>query len=158
MDSAARAAQALRAADERLAEAVAERLAQYEPLRASRAQIAVAVKGRVVHLSGMVRSATQPHEAARIARTVAGVSEVHVEGLRTDAHLAVDVATALAQDPELARATLRVQVALGAVTLRGAVGQARLLDRAVARAAAVAGVRAVRNEVVLGREAPAIPA
>lgn len=138
-----------RAADERLAEAVAERLAEYEPLRDSGAQITVAVQDGVVHLRGLLRSATQPFEAARAAASIPGVREVRAEGLRTDEQTAIDVGAALARDPDLARAVLRVQVALGVVTLRGSLNDVRLVERALTRCRAVPGVRGVRSEVAV---------
>jgi osmotically-inducible protein OsmY len=139
--------------DERLADEVRERLEGYEPLRASGARITVSVERGVVYLRGLVRSATQPAEAARVARQVRGVRTVHVDGLRTDEQIAVDVAAALARDPELARVVLRVQVALGLVVLRGAVDDAHLVDRAIAVCRAVPGVERVRSEIVV-RTAP----
>lgn len=135
--------------DERLAEAVVEALEGYEPLRASGARLTVNVEQGIVHLRGVVRSATQPFEAARVAARVPGVRAVRTDGLRTDEQMAIDVAAALAHDPEVARALLRVQVALGVVVLRGTVADPRIVERAVAYCLDVPGVQRVRSEVVV---------
>ncbi|MBI4506987.1 MAG: BON domain-containing protein [Chloroflexi bacterium] len=154
MSADARELRHARADDERLAEAVAERLEAYEPLRASGARIAVSVEQSVVHLRGLVRGATQPAEAARVAAGVPGVRAVQTGGLRTDEQIAVDVAAALAQDPETARALLRVQVALGVVLLRGGVADPHVVERAVACCMDVPGVQRVRSEAQVVRAAP----
>lgn len=135
--------------EERLVEEVRERLDTYEPLRASGARIAVTVEQGVVHLRGHVRSATHPAEAARIVLPVPGVRAVDVSGLRTDEQTAIDVATALARDREIARASLRVRAALGLVVLRGVVDNEHIVERAIAVCRTVPGVERIRSEIVV---------
>jgi osmotically-inducible protein OsmY len=111
-------------------------------------QVAVAVKDAVATLTGSVGSWAESQLAARIAKGVKGLKEIH-NGLtinylntRTDAELAADVKANLQWDIWLNGEPIKAEVKDGRVTLDGTVGSALGKLRAVDDAW-VTGVKAV---------------
>ncbi len=119
--------------------------------RRPRSRRRAAGRGRVVpRLAGAVCLALGLGGAA-IPEAFAGAQDA-----ARDAQLAVRVKTALVNDVDLGTMPIDVAVRGGAVTLRGVVGSAADVDRAVALARGVDGVASVRAEldVVAGGPPP----
>jgi osmotically-inducible protein OsmY len=129
---------------------------EYEPLRASHAEIFIDVAGRQVQLRGRVRTQPQKIIAEMLVRRMSDVSDVE-NGLVADPEAVRAVADALAQDERTAPYVIRVDSRHGIVTLRGEVPSAGVGDAAVEIAARVPLVNSVRSYLAVGGETrPAI--
>jgi osmotically-inducible protein OsmY len=129
---------------------------EYEPLRASHAEIFIDVAGRQVQLRGRVRTQPQKIIAEMLVRRMSDVSDVE-NGLVADPEAVRAVADALAQDERTAPYVIRVDSRHGIVTLRGEVPSAGVGDSAVEIAARVPLVNSVRSYLAVGGETrPAI--
>jgi osmotically-inducible protein OsmY len=128
----------------------------YEPLRASHAEIFIDVAGDQVRLRGRVRSLPQKLIASGIVARMPEVGGV-VNELIADPEIVRAVADALAQDERTAAYVLRVDARHGVVTLRGEVPSQAVQDAAMAIAASVPTVATVRNLTDIGGDArPAV--
>jgi osmotically-inducible protein OsmY len=116
--------------------------------RSFRIGVRVAVRDGVVELSGHVRTATDARLFAERAGMVPGVLAVR-DRLADDEALISQVAQALTADPDARRAVLRVDSRHGEVSLVGELPSEEAWQTAGALAAAVPGVRAVRNHVTV---------
>ncbi len=116
--------------------------------RLFRRAIRVTVQDGVVTLEGATRA---PATSRRLERAVAAVpGVVAVENhLHDDETLTHRVAAALAQDPAIRRAHLRVASRLGEVSLAGTLPSAAESETATELAAAVAGVARVHNGIMV---------
>jgi osmotically-inducible protein OsmY len=131
----------------------------YEPLRASHAEIFIDVEGNQVRLRGRVRTQPQKLIASGIVARMPEVGEV-VNELIADPDVVRAVADALAQDERTAAYVLRVDARHGVVTLRGEVPSQAVQDAAMAIASEVPLVATVRNLTTIGgdpRPAVALP-
>jgi len=124
----------------------------YEPLRASHAEIFIDVDGDQVRLRGRVRSLPQKLIASGIVARMPEVGGV-VNELIADPEIVRAVADALAQDERTAAYVLRVDARHGVVTLRGEVPSQAVQDAAMAIAASVPTVATVRNLTDIGGDA-----
>jgi osmotically-inducible protein OsmY len=134
--------------DRRLFFKVRNVLWDYEPLRASGAQLAIDVQHQIVQVNGRVRSVAQKQLVDALVRRVDGVRGVE-NGIVADPEIARDVALALARDPELAAHVIQVVSQLGEVTLIGAVPNDRLEQRAVEIAAGLGIVHSVQSGLAI---------
>jgi osmotically-inducible protein OsmY len=132
--------------DEELRSDVAEAISQVEILRPFRLAIHVDVHRGLVELTGHVRTEVQRRAAEDAARSVAGVRAVR-DRLVDDETLQLEVAQALAEDPVVRQAQLKVYCALGEVTLVGQLPSAAALRTAIELAGAVPGVRELRLDL-----------
>jgi osmotically-inducible protein OsmY len=123
----------------------------YEPLRASHAEIFIDVQGNQVRLRGRVRTQPQKLIASGIVARMPEVGEV-VNELISDPEVVRAVADALAQDERTAAYVLRVDARHGVVTLRGEVASQAVQDAAMAIASSVPLVATVRNQTTIGGE------
>jgi osmotically-inducible protein OsmY len=123
----------------------------YEPLRASHAEIFIDVEGEQVLLRGRVRTLPQKLIASGIVARMPEVSEV-VNELIADPDVVRAVADALSQDERTAAYVLRVDSRHGVVTLRGEVPSQEVQDAAMAIASGVPTVATVRNVTTIGGE------
>lgn len=126
----------------------------YEPLRASHAQILIEVQGRMLRLSGRVRTLAQKVLAEAYVKRLPGVSAVTNE-LIADAEVIRSVADALARDPRIAPYVLRVSAHHGAALLEGDVPDDATRRAAVEVAATAPLASSVRERLTLG--APSLP-
>ena len=92
----------------------------YEPLRASHAEIFIDVEDEYVRLRGRVRTLPQKIIAGALVRRMPDVAEVTNE-LIADPEIVRAVADALAQDERTAPYAVRVDARHGIVILRGEV-------------------------------------
>jgi osmotically-inducible protein OsmY len=128
----------------------------YEPLRASHAEIFIDVDGDQVRLRGRVRSLPQKLIASGIVARMPEVGGV-VNELIADPEIVRAVADALAEDERTAAYVLRVDARHGVVTLRGEVPSQTVQDAAMAIASDVPTVATVRNLTTIGGDArPAV--
>ena len=121
----------------------------YEPLRASHAEIFIDVRGSTVRLRGRVRTLPQKLIAAVMVERLADVSSVSNE-LIADPDVVRAVADALAQDARTAPYVIRVDSRHGIVTLRGEVPSEAVQQAALDIAATVPLVTSVRNQMAIG--------
>jgi osmotically-inducible protein OsmY len=135
--------------DRRLFFKVRNALWDYEPLRASGAQLAVDVENQVVYVSGRVRSWAQKQLIEALLFRVEGVRAVHNQ-IVADPEIARDVALALAQDSDLASQAIQVISQLGEVTLLGTVPNDALARRAIEIAASLGVVHSVDSALAIG--------
>jgi osmotically-inducible protein OsmY len=126
----------------------------YEPLRASHAEIFIDVAGRNVHLRGRVRTMPQKIIAEMLVRRMSDVDGVS-NALIADPEVIRGVADALAQDSRTAPYVIRVDARHGIVTLRGEVPNQQVLDASSEIAAQVPLVASVRNQLTIGGEVQA---
>ena len=123
-------------------------------------QINVDTNQGVVQLNGFVDSADGKQAAARVARSVDGVTRVDnnlevKEGERTlgaavdDAKIATQVKTALAADSNTKAYQIKVDVNQGVVALGGFVDTEESKNNASRVARSVEGVKSVENNLVL---------
>jgi osmotically-inducible protein OsmY len=153
----------VRAPDRKLAQAekkiysrVRRVLWDYEPLRASHAEIFIDVDGQSVRLRGRVRSLPQKLIAEMLLERMADVGGVTNE-LIADPDVVRAVADALAQDERTAAYVLRVDSRHGLVILRGAVPSEAVQQAAIDIASGVPIVNSVRNQLTIGGQTlPAI--
>jgi len=128
----------------------------YEPLRASHAEIFIDVDGDHVRLRGRARTLPQKLIASMLVERMTDVGSVSNE-LIADPDVVRAVADALAQDERTAAYVIRVDARHGVVTLRGAVASETVQAAALQIAAAVPIVNSVRNQLTIGGEArPAV--
>jgi hypothetical protein len=123
----------------------------YEPLRASHAEIFIDVDGDAVTLRGRVRTMPQKLIAEVLVRRMTEVASVSNE-LISDPEVVRAVADALAQDERTAPYVIRVDSRHGIVVLRGEVPNEAVQQAALEIALAVPLVTSVRNQVTLGGE------
>jgi osmotically-inducible protein OsmY len=123
----------------------------YEPLRASHAEISIDVNGRTIHLQGRVRTLPQKIIAEALLRRLSEVDTVSNE-LVADPEVQRAVADALAQDERTAPYVLRVEVRHGIVYLRGEVPSDSVEQAAVEVASSVPLVASVRSALTAGGE------
>lgn len=147
--------------DSTIAANVKAALVQDPTTRAS--NISVNTMHGVVELTGFVDTPDQRHEAARVARNVAGVRSVddqlHVNGpygspavvgsAMSDDAISARVQSALASDPAMQGTQVKVSTDRGVVQLAGFVGSNAMRDEAGNVAGSVQGVRQVDNDLRL---------
>jgi osmotically-inducible protein OsmY len=121
----------------------------YEPLRASHAEIFIHVEGPAVRLRGRVRTLPQKIIAEALVRRLTDVGSVLNE-LVADPEVVRAVADALAEDERTAPYVLRVDSRHGIVSLRGEAPTQAVQEAAVAIAAQVTLVNSVRNQLTVG--------
>jgi osmotically-inducible protein OsmY len=142
--------------ERRLYSRVRRMLWDYEPLRASHAEIFIDIEGAAVRLRGRVRTLPQKLIAAMLVGRTPEVESVSNE-LIADPEVVRAVADALAQDDRTAPYVIRVDARHGIVTLRGEVPSTAVQQAAIDVAASVALVGSVRNQMAVGgQEHPAI--
>jgi hypothetical protein len=128
----------------------------YEPLRASHAEIIIEVEGDQVRLGGRVRTLPQKIIAEALVARMSEVGSVLNE-LVADPEVVRAVADALAQDERTAPYVIRVDARHGIVTLRGEIPSEAVQQAALDLAARVPLVSTVRNQLLIsGEERPAI--
>ncbi|MGI9145721.1 MAG: BON domain-containing protein [Chloroflexota bacterium] len=128
----------------------------YEPLRASHAEIAIDVEGQSVRLRGRVRTLPQKLIAGVLLGRMRDVRTV-VNDLIADPDVVRAVADALAEDDRTAAYVLRVDARHGLVFLRGEVPSPAVQQAAIEVASSVPLVNSVRNQLTVGGEArPAV--
>jgi osmotically-inducible protein OsmY len=137
-------------ADRRLFFKVRNALWDYEPLRASGAQLTVDVAARIVQVSGRVRSVAQKQLIDALVGRVDGVRGVE-NRLVADPEIARDVALALARDTDLAPHVIQVISQLGEVTLYGTVPSETLRERAITIAAGLGVVHSVESGLAIAQ-------
>ena len=149
----------VRAPDRKLAQAekkvysrVRRVLWDYEPLRASHAEIDIHVASGIVRLRGRVRTLPQKLIAKVLVERMTDVGEVTNE-LVADPEVVRAVADALAQDERTAAYVIRVDSRHGVVVLRGEVPSDAVLQAAIEIAAMVPLVSSVRNALAVGGDA-----
>jgi osmotically-inducible protein OsmY len=121
----------------------------YEPLRASHAEIFIDVEGSEVRLRGRVRTLPQKLIATVLVERLPEVNSV-VNLLIADPEVVRAVADALAQDERTAPYVIRVDARHGVVTLRAEVPSDAVQSAAVAIASNVPLVATVRNQLTIG--------
>ena len=123
----------------------------YEPLRASHAEIFIDVDGSTVRLRGRVRTLPQKLIADVLVRRMDEVASVTNE-LIADPEVVRAVADALAQDERTAPYVIRVDSRHGIVTLRGEVPTDAVQQTASDLASGIPIVQSVRNQLIIGGE------
>jgi osmotically-inducible protein OsmY len=141
----------LQQAEKKLYSRVRRVLWDYEPLRASHAEISIDVEGQHVRLRGRVRSLPQKLIAAVLLERLADVGTVTNE-LIADPEVVRAVADALAQDERTAAYVLRVDSRHGLAILRGEVPSEAVQQAAIDIAASLPVVHSVRNQLTIGGE------
>ena len=142
--------------EKRLYTRVRRVLWDYEPLRASHAEIFIDVADQAVRLRGRVRTLPQKILAEVLTRRLGEVASVTNE-LIADPEVVRAVADALAQDERTAPYVIRVEARHGIVTLRGEVPSEAVQQAAIDVASRVGLVGTVRNQLVVsGQVRPAI--
>jgi osmotically-inducible protein OsmY len=121
----------------------------YEPLRASHAEIFIDVDGQSVRLRGRVRTLPQKLIARVLVERMTDVDVVENE-LIADPEVVRAVADALAQDSRTAAYVVRVESRHGIVVLRGEVPNEAVQQAAIDIAASVPLVSSVRNQLSIG--------
>src|SRR5438270_4568863 len=121
----------------------------YEPLRASHAEIFIDVVGDDVRLRGRVRTLPQKLIASVLVERMAEVGSLTNE-LIADPDVVRAVADALAQDERTAAYVIRVDSRHGVVSLRGEVASEAIQEAALSVASVVPTVAAVRNYLSVG--------
>lgn len=121
----------------------------YEPLRASHAEIFIDVEGEHVRLRGRVRTLPQKLIASVLVERMAGVRSVTNE-LIADPEVVRAVADALAQDERTAAYVIRVDSRHGVVSLRGEVASDAVRQAALQITARVPTLNAVRDQMTIG--------
>jgi osmotically-inducible protein OsmY len=142
--------------EKRLYSRVRRVLWDYEPLRASHAEIFIDVQGSTVRLRGRVRTLPQKLIAAALVEHTSEVTAVSNE-LIADPEVVRAVADALARDERTAPYVIRVESRHGIVTLHGEVPSEAVQQAAIDAAASVSLVGSVRNQMTIGSQVhPAI--
>jgi osmotically-inducible protein OsmY len=121
----------------------------YEPLRASHAEIYIDVQRDAVRLRGRVRTLPQKLIAGVLVERMTDVRAITNE-LIADPDVVRAVADALAQDDRTAAYVIRVDARHGVVTLRGEVPAESIQAAAVKLAADVGLVNSVRDQLTIG--------
>jgi osmotically-inducible protein OsmY len=146
----------LQRAEKKIYSHVRRVLWDYEPLRASHAEIFIDVDQQSVWLRGRVRTMPQKLIASVLVERIAGVGAV-INDLIADPEVVRAVADALAQDERTAAYVVRVDARHGRVVLRGEVPSVEVQQAASEIASAVPIVSSVRNQLVIGGAAqPAV--
>ena len=123
----------------------------YEPLRASHAEIFIDVADHAVRLRGRVRTLPQKIIAEALVQRLPETGTVTNE-LVADPEVVRAVADALAQDERTAPYVIRVDSRHGIVTLRGEVPSEAVQQAAIDAASRVTLVSTVRNQLTIGGE------
>jgi len=146
----------LRKDDKKLYTRVRRVLWDYEPLRASHAEIFIDIEPDGVQLRGRVRTLPQKIIAEMLVQRISGVGAV-TNALIADPEVVRAVADALAQDDRTAPYVLRVDSRHGIVTLLGEVPSDAVQSAAIEVATQVPLVSSVRNQLVIsGATRPAV--
>jgi osmotically-inducible protein OsmY len=146
----------LEQAEKKLYSRVRRVLWEYEPLRASHAEIDIAIAGQSVRLRGRVRTLPQKLIATMLVERMTDVDQVSNE-LTADPEVVRAVAEALAQDERTAAYVIRVEARHGVVVLRGLVPNDAVQQAAIDIAATVSLVSTIRNGLTIGGDVqPAI--
>lgn len=124
----------------------------YEPLRASHAEIFIDIDGDQVRLRGRVRTQPQKLIAEVLVRRMPEVGGV-INELIADPEVVRAVADALAQDERTAPYVIRVDSRHGVVSLRGEVASEAIQEAAVSIASTVPLLQTVRNYLTVGGDA-----
>jgi osmotically-inducible protein OsmY len=140
----------LERAEKRTYTRVRQVLWDYEPLRASHAEIFIDVSGRAVSLRGRVRTLPQKLIARVLVERMPEVESVTNDDLVADPEVVRAVADALAQDSRTAAYVIRVDARHGTVALRGAVPSELVQQAALGIAASVPLVSGVRDQLTIG--------
>jgi hypothetical protein len=135
--------------DKKLYTRVRRVLWDYEPLRASHAEVFIDVDSGAVTLRGRVRTLPQKIIAEMLVRRTSDVDSV-TNALIADPEVVRAVADALAQDKRTAAYVLQVDSRHGIVTLRGEVPTDDVQNAAADIAAQVPSVSSVRNQLSIG--------
>jgi osmotically-inducible protein OsmY len=138
-------------AEKRIYTRVRRVLWDYEPLRASHAEIFIDVEGARVRLRGRVRTLPQKLIAEVLVRRMEEVGSLTNE-LIADPEVVRSVADALAQDERTAAYIIRVDARHGIVILRGEVPSEAVQQAAIETTAAIPTVHSVRNQLTIGGE------
>jgi osmotically-inducible protein OsmY len=141
----------LERAEKKLYTRVRRVLWEYEPLRASHAEIDIAIAGGSVVLRGRVRTMPQKLIARVLVERMTDVDDVTNE-LISDPEVVRAVADALAQDERTAAYVIRVDSRHGVVVLRGEVPSDDVAQTAIEIAATVLLVSSVRNALAISGE------
>jgi osmotically-inducible protein OsmY len=136
-------------AERKLYSRVRRVLWDYEPLRASHAEIFIDVEGDKVGLRGRVRTMPQKIIAEMLVRRMSDVGSVS-NALIADPEVVRAVANVLAQDERTAPYVIRVESRHGIVTLRGQVPNEQVQDAAVDLAAQAPLVSSIRIDLTVG--------
>ena len=136
-------------AEKKLYTQVRRVLWDYEPLRASHAEIYIDVEGDHVKLRGRVRTLPQKLIASVLVERMLGVGAV-TNDLIADPEVVRSVADALAQDERTAAYVIRVDSRHGVVSLRGQVPSEAVHAAATVLAGRVATVQGIRNQLTIG--------
>jgi osmotically-inducible protein OsmY len=139
----------LERAEKKLYSRVRRVLWEYEPLRASHAEIDIEVANHAVRLRGRVRTMPQKLIARVLVQRMTDVEEV-INELIADPEVVRAVADALAQDERTAAYVIRVEARHGVVFLRGEVPSEAIRQAAIDIAELVPLVNSVRNGLVIG--------
>ena len=139
----------LRGEERKLYARVRQTLWDYEPLRASHAEVVIGIPGHYVLMSGRVRTLAQKSVAAALVARLPEVGGVSNE-LVADAEVVRSVADALARDSRTAPYVLQVSVTHGLVSLTGDVPDEATRLAAMEVAAAAPLVDAVRDRLAVG--------
>jgi osmotically-inducible protein OsmY len=123
----------------------------YEPLRASHAEIFIDVDGSNIRLRGRVRTSPQKLIAAMLVERMAEVGAV-TNDLIADPDVIRSVADALAQDDRTAPYVIRVDSRHGIITLTGEVPTPEVEQAAIDIASGVPLVLTVRDKLTIGGE------
>jgi osmotically-inducible protein OsmY len=121
----------------------------YEPLRASHAEIFIDVDDQNVRLRGRVRTLPQKIIAEMLVRRLTEIGNV-TNALIADPEVIRAVADALAQDDRTAAYVIRVDSRHGIVVLHGEVPSVEVSNAAAEVAAQVPLVSSVRNQLTVG--------
>lgn len=136
-------------AEKKLYTRVRRVLWDYEPLRASHAEIFIDIEGDQVTLRGRVRTLPQKLIASVLVERMSDVGSV-TNDLIADPEVVRSVADALAQDERTAAYVIRVDSRHGVVTLRGLVPTEAIQAAAATIAGQVPTVQSIRNQVTVG--------
>lgn len=142
---------ALRGFERKIYVKVRQVLWDYEPLRASHAEIAIEVRERDVRLTGRVRTLPQKTIAGVLAKRVEDIDTVD-NALVADTEVIRAVANALAADERTASHVLLVDARHGLVVLRGEVPNEDTRLAALETTSGVPLVAAVRDRMVVSLE------
>lgn len=123
----------------------------YEPLRASHAEIFIDIEGSDVRLRGRVRTSPQKLIAGALVERMPETGVVFNE-LIADPDVVRDVANALAEDERTAPYILRIDSRHGIVTLLGEVPNDSVAQAATDIATGVPTVSSVRTQLATGGE------
>ena len=137
--------------EKRLYTRVRRVLWDYEPLRASHAEIFIDVDGNNIRLRGRVRTMPQKLIARVLVERMDEIDSV-TNDLIADPEVVRAVADALAQDERTAPYVIRVDARHGIVILRGEVPSEAVQQAALDVAATAPLVHSVRNQLTIGGE------